>query len=97
IIDKTGKINTAIIYAIFNDPQIIATIYKYATGSILLHASSAIDYLQIAYNESIYSKLQEIMTPIFRRFVKNKLENSHLAELRDFLLPMLMNGQVSVD
>jgi hypothetical protein len=29
--------------------------------------------------------------------VKNKQENQKLAELRDFLLPMLMNGQVLVE
>ena len=28
--------------------------------------------------------------------LRNELENQKLAELRDFLLPMLMNGQVSI-
>ena len=34
--------------------------------------------------------------PIHQKIQKNLLENQKLAELRDWLLPMLMNGQVTV-
>ena len=34
--------------------------------------------------------------PIFKRVISSKEENHRLVELRDWLLPMLMNGQVRV-
>lgn len=50
---------------------------------------------KVAYNESIVKKYNEILS--FKEIIsKNIWENQKLAELRDFLLPMLMNWQVSV-
>ena len=44
-----------------------------------------------------YIKKYEIKTKsIFFQLENLKLENQELASLRDWLLPMLMNGQVSV-
>lgn len=40
--------------------------------------------------------LDEIIAPVFEKKVSNEIENHKLAELRDWLLPMLMNGQVSI-
>ena len=37
------------------------------------------------------------INPILDKIVKNKEENQKLSELRDWLLPMLMNGQVKVE
>jgi type I restriction enzyme S subunit len=45
--------------------------------------------------EIIY-KLDKILTPILNKQVLLKQENLHLSELRDWLLPLLMNGQVGV-
>lgn len=45
--------------------------------------------------ESQYLKnFQLISKPIFDKISQSRLENQQLAELRDWLLPMLMNGQV---
>ncbi len=96
IYDKNNKYSNALIYIIFCDERIIATIHKYSTGSILLHASSSIEHLVIPFYESKYIEKKKIVNPIFDKMVKNKLENQELASLRDWLLPMLMNGQVSV-
>lgn len=46
--------------------------------------------------EKILKELERIINPIFNELIKIKEENKKLAELRDFLLPMLMNGQVVV-
>jgi type I restriction enzyme S subunit len=35
--------------------------------------------------------------PLVSKIISNRLENQQLAELRDWLLPMLMNGQVTVN
>jgi type I restriction enzyme S subunit len=96
VYDKYGKLDNSLVYFIFKDKRIIATIHKYAIGSILLHASSSINHLKIAYKEKIYLQFQEKIQPIYDQIIKNKKENQKLAELRDFLLPMLMNGQVSI-
>ena len=46
--------------------------------------------------KSILSSYQEQIDPIIDQIIDNALENNTLLRLRDFLLPMLMNGQVSV-
>jgi type I restriction enzyme S subunit len=45
----------------------------------------------------ILDNFSKVITPIFDQMVKNKQENQKLAELRDWLLPMLMNGQVTAE
>jgi type I restriction enzyme S subunit len=53
--------------------------------------------LKILYpNEAILKKFDEITTPMINRIDFIKEENQLLASLRDWLLPMLMNGQVRV-
>ena len=42
-------------------------------------------------------ELEKIIAPIFKKKIANEIENQTLTELRDWLLPMLMNGQVKVD
>lgn len=44
----------------------------------------------------ILSKYSDIVRTLYKQKYENELENEQLTELRDFLLPMLMNGQVSV-
>jgi type I restriction enzyme S subunit len=41
-------------------------------------------------------KLEKIISPIFEKKMVNEIEIQTLAELRDWLLPMLMKGQVAV-
>jgi type I restriction enzyme S subunit len=38
----------------------------------------------------------KIVSPIFKQIVKNRQQSTNLAQLRDFLLPLLMNGQVKI-
>lgn len=45
---------------------------------------------------NILSKYNKIVTPIYDKIINNALQNKQLTEIRDFLLPMLMNGQVVV-
>jgi type I restriction enzyme S subunit len=46
--------------------------------------------------KNILIQFNEILNPVFEKQNKIELENIQLAELRDWLLPMLMNGQVKV-
>ncbi|MDO9050639.1 MAG: restriction endonuclease subunit S [Methylotenera sp.] len=45
---------------------------------------------------ALIMKLDEILAPIFSMKINNEVENQKLSELRDWLLPMLMNNQVKV-
>ncbi len=96
IYDKENVLNSATLYFIFSDNFIQSTIKKYAVGTNILHAGSAIEYLAIPYNEQIYVTFQNYVTPIFEKMKQNKLENENLKSLRDFLLPLLLNAQVQI-
>ena len=41
-------------------------------------------------------ELEKIISPLFKQKIINEIENQQLSNLRDWLLPMLMNGQVKV-
>ncbi|WP_299221131.1 restriction endonuclease subunit S [uncultured Psychrobacter sp.] len=47
-------------------------------------------------NKKLLSKYYEVVNPLFRQIKAKTLENKELENLRDWLLPMLMNGQVTV-
>ena len=96
IYDRKGKFDNALVYFIFKDERILATIHKYATGSILLHASGSIKHLLIVFDEDIVIQFQVFVKPVFDKMVLNRIESQTLTKLRDWLLPMLMNGQVGV-
>lgn len=96
IFDKSGKFNNALVYALMNDQRVLATITKYSTGSILLHASGSIKHLYVPFNEDVYKDFQLLIQPFYKKLVINKIENQKLAELRDWLLPMLINGQAKI-
>ena len=48
------------------------------------------------YN-SVLEEFEKLLTPIYEKIGKNNDEILRLTALRDELLPMLMNGQVSVE
>ena len=47
-------------------------------------------------NNNTEKNFEEIVYPVRRRREMNNIENQKLTEIRDWLLPMLMNGQVKV-
>lgn len=47
-------------------------------------------------NKPIVAKYEELLRKIRDSILKSNDETAKLIELRDWLLPMLMNGQVSV-
>ena len=83
------------LYFVTND--ILAVYNKLLTGSIIVGISKD-DLLQqpiLTPNESIINAFSETVHPMFETIANLKKENQELASLRDFLLPMLMNGQVT--
>lgn len=54
--------------------------------------------LQLVYPpKEILKKFEDKVTSFDKKIENNTLENQQLSSLRDWLLPMLINGQVSVD
>ena len=63
----------------------------------LLFESFISNYLQPVPEYSVVEKYYEKVDPIYNKIQHNLKENEKLAQLRDWLLPMLMNGQVTVN
>lgn len=78
--------------------NMIPTIENNAVGSTFKEVSaSTIKTIPICLpDNNILKKYTETVQPIFKRQDKLELENQQLSSLRDWLLPMLMNGQVSI-
>lgn len=49
------------------------------------------------YNENIFDQLSPILRQYVEKILINEKENTCLSELRDTLLPKLMNGEIDVD
>lgn len=47
-------------------------------------------------NSEDYSKIGNLLSPMYDVIIANRIENNRLAELRDTLLPKLMNGEIDV-
>jgi type I restriction enzyme S subunit len=52
---------------------------------------------KIVYDNKIAEQFGAMLGAAIKTYAKNHIENKTLAELRDWLLPMLMNGQVKVN
>ncbi|MFV9552545.1 restriction endonuclease subunit S [Algibacter sp. PT7-4] len=62
----------------------------------LLFESFVTNYNTVFPKKDIVEKFYQKIKPIHAKKQKNLKENQKLADLRDWLLPMLMNGQVTV-
>lgn len=93
ITSERNDISNSLIYMMLKEHS---AIYKKAnTGSTVPHANAKfINQLKfpISKNNSYFSKKLDV---IFNQIKVCKDQNQELASLRDFLLPMLMNGQVT--
>ena len=73
-------------------------IYSQAKGSAQPHVYPS-DMKVLNYpipNDKLVEKYKKIVLPINEKIACNEKENQKLSEIRDWLLPMLMNGQVKV-
>jgi type I restriction enzyme S subunit len=94
----SNNIPSSYLMMLFNSNHYHNYIKWYASGTIVLHLN--LDGVK-RYNmelppKHLLEKFHSLYQPIAERIYKTALENKKLAELRDWLLPMLMNGQVKV-
>lgn len=94
-IPSKGYSSEFVFYAVKNS---LPNIVKNASGSTFKEVSGAVlKKIEITLpGISVVNKYTETVNNIFSRQSNLELENQRLAELRDWLLPLLMNGQVTV-
>lgn len=83
---------------LFNSESYHNYIKGFASGTLVLHLNTdGIDWYKLCIPpKNILNKFSKFMKNIQKKKDLTIKENQHLTQLRDFLLPMLMNGQVSV-
>ena len=74
-------------------------IFTLANGAAQPNISNEqINNIQLLMPEKkLIDTYNEMFKPYYKKILNNQLENQKLTELRDWLLPMLMNGQVKVN
>ena len=92
----TSGYSTAFIY--YTVKSSLKTITQYASGSTFKEISGAVlKTVKVCLPKSgVVEHFTIAVEPIFKRQDFLEQENQQLAQLRDWLLPLLMNGQVTV-
>ena len=69
-----------------------------STGNCQKHINKGMleETLLLIPPKAILDRFYEISLPIYEKITENALESTKLSDLRDWLLPMLMNGQVTI-
>ncbi|MHA8076860.1 restriction endonuclease subunit S [Aquirufa sp. TARAVU-A1A] len=85
-------------YLFFQREEERLRLEKIATGSSQknLSPADAVDNYTFFPPEKILSEFNSIIQPKIEKMILNIQENQKLIELRDWLIPMLMNGQVKI-
>lgn len=87
------------LYMVARDKSFISYCTQNATGTSNSHKrinpTVMMEYT-IAYNEIITAKYGQLINGILQMIFTNKKQIYELIQLRDFLLPLLMNGQVKI-
>lgn len=88
--------STEIVYYLIKN--LIPVIEKNSSGSTFKEISGSVlkSIKVLLPNKNQATSLTEILSPIFKKQNLLELENQKLTELRDWLLPMLMNGQIKI-
>ena len=92
----TSGYSTVFIY--YTVKSSLKTITQYASGSTFKEISSSVlKTVKVCLPQSgVVEQFTNAVEPIFERQDILEQENQQLAQLRDWLLPLLMNGQVTV-
>ena len=95
----SSKLSNYFIYLYFKRPEKQKLIEQLSSGSSQANLSplQLFKTKDLIPENTILNSFEDKVEPIFQRILVNEKENQKLAELRDWLLPMLMNGQVKVD
>ena len=87
------------LYFIATSPQFISHCTQSASGTSNSHKRvnpNVMMRFPQPFNNKVCEMFGQIVDPILKQLFVNQQENTKLITLRDYLLPMLMNGQVTV-
>ena len=93
-----AKSGISYVYLYFLAKELIHHLQVKSSGSVFDSiVSNDIELTFLAIPEkSIVSSFGRFLKPVFEKIANNTKENQELCQLRDWLLPMLMNGQVTI-
>ncbi|HEM6341178.1 TPA: restriction endonuclease subunit S [Streptococcus suis] len=91
------KIDYAALYTYFSIKDIDFTKLNTGTGVPSMTASILYQLQILNPNADILKNFDELVRTTYRMIFDNRKQNQELTQLRDWLLPMLMNGQVKVE
>ena len=78
--------------------QSVEKLRKDSNGSVIKYITIGdINGISSPFEQNVVDEFIKIYRPLIDLISKNKKENQQLSQLRDWLLPMLMNGQVKVE
>ena len=83
-------------YVFYSIKDIDFTKFNLGTGVPSMTSSILYSLKIIKPSNCSLKHFEDVLKPIFLKIANNEKQNHQLIQLRDFLLPMLMNGQVSV-
>jgi len=94
----SNAVNVQFLEPLFNSDHYHRYIKHFASGTLVLHLNlDGVNWCKIPLPPTeILNKYSELRAGLDKKLTLAIKENKKLTELRDWLLPMLMNGQVTV-
>ena len=94
-----SKINVNYLYTYLNSDKVSNELKSKALGSVQKYINTNVinEIMVPLFEDEIMEKFSNIVNPIFEYMENNILENKTLEQLRDTLLPKLMNGEIDLD
>lgn len=84
------------VYFLLRDISVCTQIQRIATGTSQKNVSPMdIHRIAVPYNSQLCDLFSATVDSVVNRIIECNKENSELVSLRDFLLPLLMNGQIT--
>ena len=95
---KKDKITPEYLYLFFKSDSFIQKATNTSTGSIFkgIRINTLLDTQMIIPNAKVCMNFSSVIKPLFAEINNNFAETTKLTALRDWLLPMLMNGQATI-
>lgn len=93
-----AKTGISHVFLFFLAKELIHHLHVKSSGSVFDSiVSNDIELTKLAIPKGeVIEKFAEVVEPFFEKIANNTKENQQLAQLRDWVLPLLMNGQVTV-
>ena len=90
--------NLGYVYQVLNADHFFeyATKNSYGTEQPVLSISTVLDYLFPCAGDGLDFKYSSLIQPYIDMVLNLQIENRYLVAFRNFLLPLLMNGQVQI-